>query len=52
MGRGKRDGSQSPHKKNLMQDSDGNEDNGYPDPDSNKTKINYAKEPNKTTTTS
>jgi hypothetical protein len=24
----------------------GNEENGYPHPDSNKTKINYTKEPN------
>jgi hypothetical protein len=34
-------------KNKLVQDSEGNEENGYPDPDSNKTKINYAKEPNK-----
>jgi chromosome segregation ATPase len=31
----------------LIQDSEGNEENGYPVPDSNKTKINYAKELNK-----
>jgi hypothetical protein len=31
----------------FVQDSEGNEKNGYPDPDSNKTKINYTKEPNK-----
>jgi hypothetical protein len=30
----------------LIQDSEGNEEIGYPVPDSNKTKINYAKEPN------
>jgi hypothetical protein len=30
----------------LVQDSEGNEEKGYPDPDSNKTKINYTKEPN------
>jgi hypothetical protein len=30
----------------LIQNSEGNEENGYPLPDSNKTKINYAKEPN------
>jgi hypothetical protein len=30
-----------------VQDSEGNEGNRYPDLDSNKTKINYAKEPNK-----
>jgi hypothetical protein len=29
-----------------VQDSEGNEENGYPDSDSNKTKINYTKEPN------
>jgi hypothetical protein len=29
----------------LVQDSEGNEENGYPDPNSNKTKINYTKEP-------
>jgi hypothetical protein len=28
-----------------MQDSEGNEENGYPVPDFNKTKINYPKEP-------
>jgi hypothetical protein len=30
----------------LVQDSEGKEENGYPDPDSNKTNINYANEPN------
>jgi hypothetical protein len=35
----------SPQKK-LVQDSEGNEENRYPDPDSNKTKINYTEEPN------
>jgi uncharacterized membrane protein YcgQ (UPF0703/DUF1980 family) len=29
----------------LVQDSGGNEENGYPDTDSNKTKRNYTKEP-------
>jgi hypothetical protein len=34
------------HPKNkLVQDLEGNERNRYPDPDSNKTKINCAKEP-------
>jgi hypothetical protein len=33
-------------KNKLVQDSEGNEENGYPDPDSSKTKINYTKEPN------
>jgi hypothetical protein len=31
---------------NLIQDSERNEENGHPDPDSNKKKINEAKEPN------
>jgi hypothetical protein len=31
---------------NLMQYSEGNEENGYPVLDSNKTKINNIKEPN------
>jgi hypothetical protein len=47
MGRRKRDGNHSPTKNNLIQDSEGNEENGYPVPDSKKTKINDAKEPNK-----
>jgi GH24 family phage-related lysozyme (muramidase) len=33
-----------PTKNKLLQDSQGNEENGYPDPDSNKTTINYTKE--------
>jgi hypothetical protein len=32
-------------KNNLIQDSEGFEENGYPVPDFNKTKINDAKEP-------
>jgi hypothetical protein len=32
----------SPQNK-LVQDSEGYEENGYPDPDSNKAKINYTK---------
>jgi hypothetical protein len=46
MGRRKRDGNHSPPKNKLLQDSEGNEENRYTDPDSNKTKINYTKEPN------
>jgi hypothetical protein len=46
MGRRKRDGNHSPPQNNLIQDSEGNEENGYPVPDSNKTKINDAKEHN------
>jgi hypothetical protein len=41
------DGIHSPPKNKLVQDTHGNEENRYPVPDSNKTKINYAKEPNK-----
>jgi hypothetical protein len=40
MGRWKRDGKHSPPKNNLIQDSEGNEENENPVPDSNKTKIN------------
>jgi hypothetical protein len=36
MGR-RRDGNHSPQKNNLIQDSEGNEENGYPLPDPNKT---------------
>jgi hypothetical protein len=39
MGRRERDGSHS-HPQNKLMNSEGNEDNGYPVPDSNKTKIN------------
>jgi hypothetical protein len=35
-------------KNKLVQDPEGNEENRCPDPDSNKTKINYAKNPRKT----
>jgi hypothetical protein len=45
MGRWKRDGNHSPSQNKLVQDSERNEENRYPDPDSNKTKINNAKEP-------
>jgi hypothetical protein len=47
MGKRKRDRNHSPPQNKLVQDSEGNEENGYPDPNSNKTKINYTKEPNK-----
>jgi DNA-binding phage protein len=36
----------SPPKNKLVEDWDGNEENRYLDSDSNKTKINYTKEPN------
>jgi hypothetical protein len=45
MGRQKRDGNHSPPKNNLIKYSEGNEENRYPVPDSNKTKINDAQEP-------
>jgi hypothetical protein len=38
-------GNNSPPKYKLVQDSEGNEENRYLDPCSNKTKINYTKEP-------
>jgi hypothetical protein len=47
MGSWKRDGTHSPPKNKLIQNSERNEENGYPVPDTNKTKINYPKEPNK-----
>jgi hypothetical protein len=46
MGRQKIQENQFPHSKNLVQEPEGNEENRYSDPDSNKMKINYAKEPN------
>jgi hypothetical protein len=45
MGRRKREGNHSPHKNKVLQDLEQNEENKYPDPDPNKTKINYTKEP-------
>jgi hypothetical protein len=47
MGRRKRELNHSLQKNKGLQDLKWNEENGYPDPDSNKTKINYTKEPNK-----
>jgi hypothetical protein len=46
MGRWKRDGNHSPPQSKLVQDSQGNEENGYPVPDPSKIKIDYPKEPN------
>jgi hypothetical protein len=40
MGRRKMDGNHSSLKNNLIQDSERSEENGYPVPNSNKTKIN------------
>jgi hypothetical protein len=45
-GKTKRDGNHSPLKNNLIQDTQGNEENGYPVPDSTKKNINNGKEPN------
>jgi hypothetical protein len=46
MGRQKKQGNQFPHSKKLVQEPERNEGNRYSSPDSKKTKINYAKEPN------
>jgi hypothetical protein len=46
MGRRKRNGNHSSPKNKLVQDLEGNEENGYSVPNSNKTKIDYPKEPN------
>jgi hypothetical protein len=40
-----KEASTPPNNKSI-QEPEGNEENRYPDPDSNKMKINYAKEPN------
>jgi hypothetical protein len=45
-GRQKKQRNQFPHSKKLVQEPEGNEENRYSDPDSNKMKINYAKETN------
>jgi hypothetical protein len=45
-GRQKKQGNEFPHSKTLVQEPEGNEENRYSDPDSNKMKINYPKEPN------
>jgi uncharacterized protein YukE len=46
MGRQKKQGNQLPPIHKLVQEPEGNEENRYSDPDSNKMKINYAEEPN------
>jgi hypothetical protein len=46
MGRQKKEGNQFPLSNTLVQEPEGNEENRYSDPDYNKTKINYSKEPN------
>jgi hypothetical protein len=45
MGRRRRGRNHSPQKNNLIQDSEGNEVNGYPVPDPNKTKVNHTRGP-------
>jgi hypothetical protein len=45
MGRRRRDENHSPQKNDSIQDSVGNEENGYPVPNPNKTMINVTKEP-------
>jgi hypothetical protein len=47
MGR-RRDGNHTPQKNNSIEDSVGNEENGYPVPDPNKTMIKVTIEPNDT----
>jgi hypothetical protein len=46
MGRQKKQGNQFPHCKKLVQEPEGNKENRYSDPDSNKININYAKQHN------
>jgi hypothetical protein len=48
MRRRKRNGNHSAPQNKVIQDLEQNEENRYPAPDSNKTKINYTKESNKT----
>jgi hypothetical protein len=51
MGRQKKDGNHSPPKNKLVQDSEANEENGSPVPDTNKTRIDYSRNPTKPTRT-
>jgi hypothetical protein len=46
MGRQKKQGNQFHHSKKSVQEPEGNEENRYSDRESNKMKVNYAKEPN------
>jgi hypothetical protein len=46
MGRWKKERNHFPFNNKLVQEPERNEENRCPGPDSNKTKINYAKEPN------
>jgi hypothetical protein len=51
IGRLKKEGNHFPPNNKFVQEPEVNEENIYPDPDSNKTKINYSKEPNEATRT-
>jgi hypothetical protein len=51
MGRWKKKGNHFPPNNKLVQEPEGNEENRYLDPDCNKMKINYAKDPMKPTRT-
>jgi paraquat-inducible protein B len=46
MGRWEKDGNHFPPNNKLVQKPEGNEENRFSNPDSNRTKKNYAKEPN------
>jgi hypothetical protein len=46
MGRWKKEGNHFLPNNKSVQEPEGNEESRYPDPDSNRIKINYAKEPN------
>jgi hypothetical protein len=46
MGRQIKQGNQFLHRKKLVEEPEGNEKNRHSDPNSNKKKINYSKEPN------
>jgi hypothetical protein len=47
MGRWKKDGNNFPSNNKVVQEPEENEENGYPESDSNKTKRKYTKEHNK-----
>jgi hypothetical protein len=52
VGRQKKEGNHISPNNKLVQETEGNEENRCPDPESNKMKISYAKEPNEATRTS
>jgi hypothetical protein len=51
MGRWKKEGNHFPPNNKFVQEPEGNEENRYSDPDFNKTKMHYTKEPMKPTRT-